>query len=120
MTAALIREMAYRGIRLSRNGDRLHWEAPKRAMTPDVQRQLLAHKLELLAALAGTEAKLDHLNGKTQRHIFEYTLKGRPDAWLVMIGADGESYQQGIEGLRHQYGDELLDARPYRYSEGTP
>lgn len=49
--AALIRDLADTGIRLSRRGDRLHVEAKRGTITAQVKDTLVAHKAELLAAL---------------------------------------------------------------------
>jgi len=47
----MIRQLREDGIRLSRNGDRLHVEARRGALTDDVRAFLVDHKAELLAAL---------------------------------------------------------------------
>jgi hypothetical protein len=47
----MIAELHDAGIRLSRNGDRLHVEAAPGILTADVRLHLIAHKAELLAAL---------------------------------------------------------------------
>lgn len=49
--AAMIRDFADAGIRLSRNGDRLHVEAKPGTITDDLRRVLTDHKDDLLAAL---------------------------------------------------------------------
>ncbi len=43
------------GITLSARGDRLHFEAPKGSMTPEIKAALATHKPALLALLSGVE-----------------------------------------------------------------
>lgn len=53
--AALIRELADTGIRLSANGDRLHVEARRGALTEELRKVLTANKTDLIAALSGAD-----------------------------------------------------------------
>lgn len=49
------------------------------------------------------------------RLVVEYQLAdARPGAWLVLLGAPGETYESAADGLRRRYGDRLLDVRPHK------
>jgi hypothetical protein len=47
-----------RGVRLSARGDKLHFVAPKGALTPSIRAILIDQKPALLASLAGVEASV--------------------------------------------------------------
>jgi hypothetical protein len=55
--ADLIRDLSARGVRFSRNGDRLRVEAPPGTLTPELRQTLTEAKPEILAAL-GTRDRL--------------------------------------------------------------
>lgn len=48
---ALIAELEARGVRLTAEGARLHSDAPKGALTPELREAIKAHRVELIAAL---------------------------------------------------------------------
>ena len=53
MTAAeLLRELRRRGVKLTVNGDRLRYEAPRGALTPELLEAMRQHKPELMRMLA--------------------------------------------------------------------
>jgi len=49
-------ELRARDVVLAPVGDRLHYDAPKGALTPELRQALAEHKAELLAELAAEEA----------------------------------------------------------------
>lgn len=53
MTAAkLLADLRAQGIRLAINGDRIHIDAPKGKLTPELRAVIVEHKAEILAILA--------------------------------------------------------------------
>jgi hypothetical protein len=63
MTALeLLNDMRTRDIRLECRGDKLHVDAPKGAVTPEIRATLLEHKAELLALLAEEAYEADLLD----------------------------------------------------------
>ena len=59
--AALFASLADTGIRLSRNGDRLHVESKPGALTAELRDRLTANKPDLMAMLAASGAIRAHL-----------------------------------------------------------
>jgi hypothetical protein len=55
----LIRDLSARGVRLSRNGDRLHYVDPRGVLTPELRKTLSEAKPAILAALDASDARLD-------------------------------------------------------------
>lgn len=55
----LIRDLSARGVRLSRNGDRLHYVDPRGVLTPELRKTLSDAKPAILAALDAGDACLD-------------------------------------------------------------
>lgn len=104
---AMIRELADTGIRLSVNGDKLHVQAVPGTITPELRQRLLAHKADLLRALA-TSTGL--------RHVVEYQLADSPQ-WLVMLGASGASYAETVVALHLQFRGRVVDARPHNRAQ---
>lgn len=49
--AEILSDLTRRGVRLAPNGDRLHVDAPKGLLTPELLDELRRHKAELLALL---------------------------------------------------------------------
>jgi hypothetical protein len=58
-TAELIRDLSARGVRFTRNGDRLHVEAPTGTLTPELRKTLAEAKPAILAALDAGDARPD-------------------------------------------------------------
>ena len=46
--ALLLSELSRRGVRLEAAGDRLRFDAPKGVLTPELRREMVEHKAELL------------------------------------------------------------------------
>jgi len=62
-TPALLADLESRGIRLTATGpDRLHVDAPKGVLTPDLLDRLRLHKAALLSILAATPCTIPHDN----------------------------------------------------------
>ena len=110
--ATLINELTKKGVRLSRNGERLHVEARRGTVTMDMRDRLIAHKWELLALVD----RARHLEAP-QRSVLHFRLATfATNAWATVIGFGG------VDALANQlsqrFGDSLVETRcpqdPYR------
>ena|ERR1700733_606396 len=103
MTAAvLIHELADKGIRLSRSGDRLRIVAPKGKITVELRSLLVSRKPELLAALAKSP----------ERCVLHFRLTDfLPMAWATVLGAPGLTANDLLQDLRDRYGPRLESTR---------
>jgi hypothetical protein len=54
--AAILTELQTRGVVLFVDGGALHYRAPRGALTPELRQALIAHKVAILAAVAGSKA----------------------------------------------------------------
>lgn len=112
--AALLTEARQQGFSLSINGDKLH---VKPAPPPKLRERLLAHKLELLAALYHEDATeyvaeraaigvADGLPAAMLRPVYRCTLRGnRP---FIVLGRVGETLDQARTELRAQFGSDFV------------
>jgi len=48
---------------------------------------------------------------RAARRIIEYRLSDT--AWLVMLAAPGQSYDDAVNNLERRFGNRLLETRPY-------
>lgn len=108
-TTEIVNELRGAGAVIEAHGDRLRIDAPKGLLTPERREALRAHKHELLRWLSWHDEQ-----APGRRVVIEYQLREAGKAWLVLLGAPGESYESAADGLRRRYGDRLLDLRPYR------
>jgi hypothetical protein len=103
----LIRELAARGIRLSRRGDKLHVAAPRSVVTDELRRVLTANKPRLMLALACTTPSV------AQRAVVHFRISGdAPNAWATCLGAPGETVESVVNDLEARLGERLVECRP--------
>jgi len=100
----LLCELAESGIELRPEGDRLRFRGPKGALSPELRGRVIAHRAELLAALAGEGG--ERTTGTTAETAgFELTDLQRA-YWL---GAQGLYPLSATAHVWHEYHVELLD-----------
>lgn len=97
----LIRDLAERGVRLTRNVDRLRVEAAPGVVTHALRETLLARKAELLAALSAEPSR-------PCRTIVRFRLIGDVErAWASAIGAPSATRENIVADLRERLGDRV-------------
>jgi hypothetical protein len=103
----LIRDLAARGVRLSRCGDKLRVVAPKSVVTDELRRVLAANKPRLMVALSGTTSP------PAPRAVVHFRLiDDASNAWATCLGAPSESIDSILRDLRARHGDRLAECRP--------
>jgi hypothetical protein len=119
--ATLLSRLAARRIFVWLDGDRLRWEAPKGALSPEDLAELRAHKAELLELLrARQSAALEHLRGYQQEaRAFLGAVQVRPALLHQAYAAD--CIERGHEQLTLEaFAQELRTSAPELLEERPP
>lgn len=102
----LLRELTDRGVRVTRDGQRLRVRAPRGILTEDVREALIEHKPAILELLAIAKLRAD------RRPVLHFRTSGSPEnAWATVIGRPGESVDELRTDLQARFGDDLIDLR---------
>lgn len=98
--ALLLRRLRELGVEVSRRGERLHLEAPRGRLTPDLKADLRAHKADLLRFLERAEEDAaPAIEGNRRLVTLQPRGKGTPLVLVHPIGGDVFCYVKLIEGL---------------------
>lgn len=103
--AALLQTLTGRGVVLTADAGKLRYKAPAGTMTPDLRRQLEAHKAALVALLSAQQVGLFDASAP------DLGAASEPDSRLI-TGSAPELGRPLVAGLGHAIAQDMPKARP--------